>query len=64
MNQQTVFNIDQASRAYFRLVAEQVPTTAELTGWLARLASVNISRVECERLRSLGPVANWSAEPY
>lgn len=64
MNQQTVFNIDQASRAYFRLVAEQVPTAAELTGWLATLDSLHISRAECERLRSLGPVANWSAEPY
>lgn len=64
MNQQTVFNIDQASRAYFQLVATQVPTEAELTNWLAKLASTGVSPTVCENLRLLGPVANWGVEPY
>jgi hypothetical protein len=64
MNQRTAQNIHTASQAYFRLVAEQVPTEAELTAWLARMAAANVSRTECEHLRSLGPVANWSAEPH
>ena len=64
MNPQTVLNIDQASRAYFRLVATQVPTDAELTNWLAKLATTGVGPAVCEELRRMGPVANWSAEPY
>ena len=32
-----------------------------MTGWLDTL---HISQAVCEELRLLGPVANWSAEPY
>ena len=61
MNEQTRQNIHLASQAYFRLVASQIPTEAEMTGWLDTL---HISQAVREELRLLGPVANWSAEPY
>lgn len=64
MNQQTRQNIYNASQAYFQLVASQIPTEAELTVWLDKLASLDISQAVREELRSMGPVPNWSAEPY
>ncbi|WP_046243214.1 hypothetical protein [Hymenobacter terrenus] len=49
-------------QAYIDFVEHLVPTVDALNDWLPTLRDV--APAHLEKLRALGPRANWSAEPY
>jgi hypothetical protein len=55
-------HIANTQRAYLDLVEHLVPTSAELNDWLSTLCDV--APAQLNKLRVMGPRANWSAEPY
>ena len=55
-------HIIKTQRAYLDLVEHLVPTSDELNDWLPTLRDV--APAHLDELRALGPLANWSAEPY
>ena len=54
-------SIIDASQGFLALVDGLQPTSEELNNWLITLA---VTPAEREQLRSMGPLANWSAQPH
>jgi hypothetical protein len=54
-------SVTNAQYAFLAKVEGLLPTNDELNNWLITLP---VSSIEREQIRALGPLANWTAQPY